>query len=127
MAQRFSSQMFQGVMLYQQVTEGLEIIAGIKQDPTFGSVVLVGAGGVLTELVRDSAVRIAPFGLEEAQDMLSELKIARILAGYRGSTALDRKALADLLNLHTQIMRVDLILRMLFDGHVAGRPGLENT
>jgi len=79
------------------VMEGLEIIAGIKQDPTFGPVVLVGAGGVLTELVRDSAVRIAPFGREEAEDMLSELKITRILSGYRGSTALDRRALADLL------------------------------
>lgn len=97
MARRFCSQGFQGVMLYRQVMEGLEIIAGIKQDPTFGPVVLVGAGGVLTELVRDSAVRIAPFGREEAEDMLSELKITTILAGYRGSTALDRKALADLL------------------------------
>ncbi len=96
-ARRFSGQAFQGVMLYQQVMEGLEIIAGIKQDPTFGPVVLVGAGGVLTELVRDSAVRIAPFGREEAEDMLSELKTNKILSGYRGSTALDRKALADLL------------------------------
>jgi len=97
MARRFAGQAFQGVMLYRQVAEGLEIIAGIKQDPTFGPVVLVGAGGVLTELVRDSAVRIAPFGAEEAEDMLSELKIAAILAGYRGGTALDRRALADLL------------------------------
>jgi acetyltransferase len=97
MARRFSSQGFRGAILYQQVTEGLEIIAGIKQDPTFGPVVLVGAGGVLTELVRDSAVRIAPFGTRETEDMLSELKINRIITGYRGSTALDREALADLL------------------------------
>jgi len=97
MARRFSSQGFRGGMLYQQVMEGLEIIAGIKQDPTFGPVVLVGAGGVLTELVRDSAVRIAPFSGGEAEDMLSELKINRIITGYRGSTALDREALADLL------------------------------
>ena len=97
MARRFGRQGFQGAMLYRQVMEGLEIIAGIKQDPTFGPVVLVGAGGVLTELVQDSAVRIAPFGTGEAEDMLSELKTNRILAGYRGSTALDRGALADLL------------------------------
>lgn len=97
MARRFSSRGFRGAMLYRQVMEGLEIIAGIKQDPTFGPVVLVGAGGVLTELVRDSAVRIAPFGCGEAEDMLSELKINRIFAGYRGGTALDREALADLL------------------------------
>jgi acetyltransferase len=97
MALGFKAQRFQGAMLYQQMAGGLEIIAGIKQDPTFGPVVLVGAGGVLAELVRDSAVRIAPFGKTEAEDMLSELKINRILAGYRGSTALDREALADLL------------------------------
>jgi acyl-CoA synthetase (NDP forming) len=97
MARHFAHQGFQGVMLYQQVTEGLEIIAGIKQDPTFGPVVLVGAGGVLTELVRDSAVRIAPFNREVAEDMIAELKIDRILKGYRGSSVLDRPALADLL------------------------------
>ncbi|UCF96174.1 MAG: acetate--CoA ligase family protein [Spirochaetaceae bacterium] len=97
MAGRFADQAFLGVMLYRQVTGGLEVIAGIKQDPTFGPVVLAGAGGVLTELLRDSAVRIAPFGREEAADMLSELKISTMLAGYRGSAALDREALAELL------------------------------
>jgi acetyltransferase len=97
MAERFAGQEFRGVMLYRQIGEGLEIIAGIKQDPTFGPVVLVGAGGVLTELLRDSAVRIAPFGPEEAEDMLSGLKIDRMLAGYRGGAALDRRALVDLL------------------------------
>ncbi|MBN2553744.1 MAG: acetate--CoA ligase family protein [Spirochaetales bacterium] len=97
MARRFSAQEFRGVMIYRQVSGGLEVIAGIKQDPTFGPVVLAGAGGVLTELLRDSAVRIAPFSRPEAQEMLSELKISRMLAGYRGSAALDREALAELL------------------------------
>ncbi len=97
MAGRFSRQEFRGVMLYRQVLEGLEIIAGIKQDPTFGPVVLVGAGGVLTELLRDSAVCIAPFNREEAGNMLDGLKINRMLAGYRGGSTLDREALLDLL------------------------------
>jgi acyl-CoA synthetase (NDP forming) len=97
MARRFAEREFRGVMLYAQVTGGLEFIAGIKQDPTFGPVVLAGAGGVLTELLRDSAVRIAPFGPEEAEELLVGLKIDRILAGYRGGAALDREALKDLL------------------------------
>jgi acyl-CoA synthetase (NDP forming) len=97
MAGRFSRQGFRGIMLYRQVLEGLEIIAGIKQDPTFGPVVLVGAGGVLTELLRDSAVCIAPFNREEAGNMLDGLKINRMLAGYRGGSTLDREALLDLL------------------------------
>ena len=66
MAGRFAQRDFRGVMLYRQIPEGLELIAGIKQDPTFGPVVLAGAGGVLTELLRDSSVRIAPFGRQEA-------------------------------------------------------------
>ena len=97
MARRFADREFRGVMLYRQIAGGLEIIAGIKQDPTFGPVVLAGAGGVLTELLRDSALRIAPFGREEAEDMLCGLKISRMLAGYRGAAALDREALTDLL------------------------------
>jgi acyl-CoA synthetase (NDP forming) len=97
MARRFAGREFRGTMLYRQVVEGLEVIAGIKQDPTFGPVILVGAGGVLTELLRDSAVRIAPFGREEAENMLSGLKISGMLSGYRGGAALDREALVDLL------------------------------
>jgi acetyltransferase len=97
MADRFADREFRGVMLYGQVTEGLEIIAGIKRDPTFGPVVLTGAGGLLTELLQDSAVRIAPFGREEAEDMLSGLKVNRMLTGYRGGAALDREALMELL------------------------------
>ena len=97
MAGRFADREFHGAMLYTQVREGLEIIAGIKQDPTFGPVVLVGAGGVLTELLQDSALRIAPFDVREAEDMISELRVARLLSGYRGAPALDRRALVDLL------------------------------
>ena len=97
MAGRFATRGFQGVMLYRQVPAGLELIAGIKRDPTFGPVVLAGAGGVLTELLRDSAVRIAPFDLQEARRMLSDLKIDRVLSGYRGGGVLDREAAAELL------------------------------
>ena len=97
MARRHTERDFRGVMLYRQIPAGLELIAGIKQDPTFGAVVLVGAGGVLTELLRDSSVRIAPFNREEAREMLAELKVSRMLAGYRGSAALDRQAVVDLL------------------------------
>jgi acyl-CoA synthetase (NDP forming) len=126
MERRFGRQGFRGAMLYRQVMEGLEIIAGIKQDPTFGPVVLVGAGGVLTELAQDSAVRIAPFGTGEAEDMLSELKINRILAGYRGSTALDREALADLLvRLSDLAVRYPAIRELDFNPVFVRERGLE--
>ena len=73
------------------------VIAGIKRDPTFGPVVLAGAGGVLTELLRDSSLRIATFDRMDARDMIEELKVGKLLAGYRGAPALDRDALEDLL------------------------------
>jgi acyl-CoA synthetase (NDP forming) len=94
---RLADQDLRGVMLYRQVEGGLEMIAGVKRDPTFGPVVLAGAGGVLTELLQDAALRIAPFEREEALEMIATLRAHSLLAGYRGSAPLDREALAGLL------------------------------
>lgn len=126
MADRFKEKYFRGVMLYRQIPEGLELIAGIKQDPTFGPVVLAGAGGVLTELLRDSAVRIAPFNRKEAREMLAELKVSRMLAGYRGSAALDREAVVDLLvNLSTLAVRYPAIGELDFNPIFVQERGLK--
>ena len=103
MEERFSDKAFQGTMLYKQVRGGYEIIVGIKQDPDFGPVILVGAGGILTELLQDSSLRIAPFDKREAIDMLSELKISRLFPGFRGEKPLDRSAVADLLVLLSRL------------------------
>jgi hypothetical protein len=84
-------------MLYRQLSAGVELIAGLKQDPDFGPVVLAGSGGVLAELLDDVAMRIAPFGREEALAMLSELKTHRLLEGFRGQPPRDSGAVADLL------------------------------
>ncbi len=103
MEQRFSDKAFQGTMLYSQVQGGSEIITGIKQDPDFGPVVLVGAGGVLTELLQDSSLRIAPFDKKEAFDMLAELKISKLFSGFRGEKPLDQSSVADLLVLLSRL------------------------
>jgi len=94
---RLEGQDLRGVMLYRQVEGAVEMIAGVKRDPAFGPVVLVGAGGLFTELLRDACLRIAPFEREEALRMIGSLRAARLLQGYRGSPARDRGALADLL------------------------------
>ena len=65
------------------------LILGFKRDPCFGPVILVGAGGILTELFSDTAQRIAPIDQKEALAMLKQTKIYSILEGYRGSTARD--------------------------------------
>ncbi len=94
---KFSNCDFQGAMLYRQIEAPLEIIVGVKQDPDFGPVILVGAGGVYTELLEDVSLRIAPLDKPQALEMISELKIQKILAGFRGSALLDSHAVAELM------------------------------
>jgi acyl-CoA synthetase (NDP forming) len=97
LTRRFAGSSLRGVMLYRQLSGGLELIAGLKQDPDFGPVVLTGSGGVLAELLDDVAMRIAPFDREQALAMLSELKAFRLLEGFRGQPPRDSGAVADLL------------------------------
>ncbi len=65
---------------------GLEFIIGGLVDPTFGPAVMVGAGGILTELYKDVTFRLVPLNRAEALRMLRELTISDVLEGYRGST-----------------------------------------
>jgi acetyltransferase len=76
------------------VTGGFELLAGVVNDAVFGPVVVVGAGGVNTEVLQDTACRLAPFGEETARDMLDALRCRRILDGTRGRPALDVAAVA---------------------------------
>ncbi len=75
---------------------GIEFIIGALIDPTFGPALMVGAGGILTELYKDVNFRLAPVTRNEALRMLKELTIAEVLMGYRGSD-MDISSLADLL------------------------------
>ena len=83
-----------GVIISEMVTAGFELIAGVVNDAVFGPVVVVGAGGVHAETLRDTACRLAPFDDRTARDMLDELKCRPILDGTRGKPALDVNAVA---------------------------------
>jgi len=85
-----------GVLVQEQVPGDVEVIVGARHDPVFGPVVLVGLGGVLAELLDDTAVRLAPVSLTTARAMLRQLRGHRLLAGYRGRPAVDLDALAAL-------------------------------
>lgn len=81
--------------LVQPMAKGLaEAILGFRRDPESGPVVLVGAGGVMAELHRDTALRCAPVGLDEARAMIAEVKGLKPLAGWRGLPTGDLDALA---------------------------------
>jgi acyl-CoA synthetase (NDP forming) len=86
-----------GVMVAPMVSGGLECILGIKQDPVFGPVVMVGLGGIHVELFRDVAFRLAPFGVAEARSMIDSLRARALFDGLRGTAPKDVDALAQAL------------------------------
>jgi acyl-CoA synthetase (NDP forming) len=79
--------------LVQEMVEGIEVILGARTDPLYGPMLVVGAGGILVELVKDVSVRLLPVGPDDARAMLGELKVAKLLAGFRGRPAADIDAL----------------------------------
>ncbi len=92
-----------GVLLEPMAAKGVEIIIGIIRDPTFGPVVMVGAGGVTTELFKDTVHRLAPVDEAEATDMIHLLRSAPLLTGFRGAPAADVPALARLVALVSRL------------------------
>jgi acetate---CoA ligase (ADP-forming) len=87
-----------GVLVQEMVGRGVEVMVGLTNDPVFGPVLVVGAGGVYVEVFRDIAYRIPPIGVEEAHDMLRELKSYRLLEGARGAPRADIEALCELVS-----------------------------
>ncbi len=86
-----------GLLVQPMTPPGLELILGIRRDPLFGASVLVGLGGVLTEVLDDVAIRLAPVTPRVAMSMLDDLRGRRLLDGVRGRPAVDRAAIAEML------------------------------
>ncbi len=86
-----------GLLVEPMAPAGVELIVGLRRDPQFGPVVLVGLGGTLTEVLDDVAIRLAPLEPSEADSMLDELRGARLLAGARGRPPVDRAAVVAIL------------------------------
>ncbi|TVM33728.1 acetate--CoA ligase family protein [Oceanidesulfovibrio marinus] len=84
-----------GVYIQKMLPPGVEVIIGVNSDPQFGPAVLVGLGGIFVEIFRDTSLRPAPFGKDEARRMLKRLKAFPLFNGYRGQEALDVEALAE--------------------------------
>jgi acetate---CoA ligase (ADP-forming) len=73
---------------------GVELLVGVRWDHGFGPLLVIGAGGIFTELMHDLAVALAPVSADQAEAMIRSLRIAPRLLGGRGSTALDIGAAA---------------------------------
>jgi acetyltransferase len=83
-----------GAIVSEILSGGFELLAGVVNDPAFGPVVVIGAGGIEAEARGDTACRLAPFGEETAREMVDALQCRPILDGVRGRPALDVDAVA---------------------------------
>jgi len=84
------------LLVEQMTTDGVaEVLIGLIVDPQFGQVLVLGAGGVLTELLSDSVTLLPPWTRESVAAALRSLKVGKLLAGYRGKPAGDVEALID--------------------------------
>jgi len=87
-----------GVIVQAMAQGDVELVVGLQHDPVFGVVVMAGLGGIHVEVLKDVAFRTAPVTEAEAGRMLDELKSRAILAGVRGRTPVDRRALNRLIS-----------------------------
>jgi acetyltransferase len=98
-AQRYLPQAHLWGCLVQQMVPagGLEVLVGMNRDPQFGPLVTFGLGGIYVETLKDVTFRIAPFSVQSAEKMLSEIRANAILDGVRGEPPVDKAAIIDTL------------------------------
>ena len=86
-----------GLLVEPMAEAGVELIVGLHRDAQFGPAVVVGLGGIFTEVLDDVAIRLAPVTHDAALAMLDDLHARRILDGIRGRPPADREAVARLI------------------------------
>ena len=87
-----------GVLVQPMAGGHVELVVGVKRDPVFGTIVMVGSGGILVEVLKDVSFRRAPFSVDEGLSMLEDLRMGALLDGVRGRPPVDRRAVASLLS-----------------------------
>jgi acetyl-CoA synthetase (ADP-forming) len=93
---RFGEEMT-AVLVQTMVPAGVEVIVGALQDRLFGPVIACGTGGVLVDVLADTAFRLHPLSGSDAIEMIDELRGSKLLRGYRGSAPADEEALRNVL------------------------------
>ncbi len=111
-------------ILVQKMEKGLaEIILGFKRDPQVGPVVVLGIGGVLAEIYKDFASRLAPVSVEDAAAMIVEVKGLATIRGYRGMPKGDCTALAQTVSAFSQLAFIDSIAEAEINPLIVKREG----
>jgi acyl-CoA synthetase (NDP forming) len=104
-----------GVSVQPMAKPGIEVVAGLTQDRTFGPVIMFGLGGIFVEALNDVAFRVVPLRPKDARAMIREIRGFPILQGLRGTSPVDLGALEDMLlklsalaEQHPELHEVDL-------------------
>lgn len=115
---------FEGILIQQQLS-GIELFIGLVREANYGHLVLCGFGGIWVELINDVSVGLAPLSEKEAQHMLSELRAAKILDGYRGKPGVNKALLIDYLlriseltRIAPEIMELDMNPLICYDAYI---------
>ena len=95
----------EGVLVVEMVRNGHEMIVGARREPRMGPVVMLGAGGIHVEVFKDVAYRLAPVSSPEAREMLTEIRTARLLEGFRGAPPADVDALLECVERCARLMQ----------------------
>jgi len=114
-----------GVLVQRMATPGVAVSVETVEDPSFGTLVSVGVGGIATELLGDRAYRAVPLTDVDAAEMVRSLRAAPLLLGWRGAEPVDVAALEDLLLRVSQLLdEVPEIARLSLGSVLVGRAGL---
>ncbi|MFQ3573173.1 MAG: acetate--CoA ligase family protein, partial [Thermodesulfovibrionales bacterium] len=93
-AQRFMPDAYiEGVMVYEMIKGGKEVIIGVTYDRTFGHMIMFGLGGIYVEVLKDVSFRIAPLNYQEAEEMIHDIRSIALLKGARGEKPVDIDAI----------------------------------
>jgi len=87
-----------GVLVQPMVPQGIELVVGARNDPLFGPLIVVGLGGILVEVLKDTAISPAPVSTREAAGLLRQLKGVKLLEGFRGMPGVDMDRLAQVIS-----------------------------
>lgn len=87
----------EGILVQEMVEGQRELVAGLSRDPQFGPCVMLGFGGIMAEVIKDTVFRVAPFDSLEALDMITDLKSRSMLDSFRGQKKADLDAICQIL------------------------------
>lgn len=113
-----------GVLIQEMLPTGIEVLIGMSEDPSFGPLLVFGMGGVFVELLKDVVFRVAPITDREARQMVTGIKSAKLLDGYRGLPAGDTGALEQaLLRVSALVDAIPELVEMDLNPVIVRQPG----